>query len=121
MVPPLTDHGGLDEAPGVGLRDVRLQHAGGASRLIYAPEHVDLPSAHGGGCRMHGLGQRGHGFPLISDGVVPEERKQSLLKQRLPLKKQIVIGRSHQIRVISLTSAMKLNKITTEASSYNVT
>lgn len=31
---------------------------------------------------MHGLGQRGHGFPLISDGVVPEERKRSLLTQK---------------------------------------
>lgn len=69
---PLTDHGGLYKAPGVGLRDVRLQNTSWASGLVHSTEYVDLPSAYGGSCRMNRLGQRRHRLPLICDGVVPE-------------------------------------------------
>lgn len=75
-VPCLTYHGRLDETPGVALRHVGLEDARRAPGLVHAPEHVDLPPAHGGGCRMDRLRQRRHRFPLVGDGIVPEEGKQ---------------------------------------------
>lgn len=70
----LTDHRGLDKAPCVGLWNVRLEDPRSSARLVYAPEHVDLAAAHRGCRRVHGLGQRGHGLPLVGNGVVPGER-----------------------------------------------
>lgn len=70
----LTNHWGLDEAPRVGLWNVRLEDARSPASLIHAPKHVDLAAAHGGRRRVHCLRQRGHGLPLVGDGVVPAER-----------------------------------------------
>lgn len=70
----LTDHGRLDEAPGVALRHVGLQDARRAAGFVHAPEDVDLPAAHRGRRRVHGLGQRRDRLPLVGDGVVPEQR-----------------------------------------------
>lgn len=71
-----TDHRGLDEAPRVGLWDIGLEDARGPARLVHAPEHVDLAAAHGGCCGVHRLGQGGHGFPLVGDGIIPAGRAQ---------------------------------------------
>lgn len=70
----LTYHRGLDEAPRVGLWNVRLQDARSSAGLVHSTEHVDLAATHGGCRRVHGLGQRGHGLPLVGDGVIPIER-----------------------------------------------
>lgn len=70
----LTDHWGLDEAPRVGLWNVRLEDARSSASLIHAPKHIDLAAAHGGRCGVYRLGQRGHCLPLVGDGVVPVER-----------------------------------------------
>lgn len=73
----LTNHWGLDEAPRVGLRNVRLEDTGSSACLIHPTKHVDLATTHCGCSRVHCLGQRGHGLPLVCDGVIPagEEKK----------------------------------------------
>lgn len=79
----LTDHGRLDEAPGVGLRDIRLEHAGGAAGLVHASEHVDLPPADRGCCRMHRFGERADGFPLVGYCVIPGEKKERISEHHI--------------------------------------
>lgn len=74
----LTDHRRLDEAPGVGLGDVGLEHARGAPGLVHASKHVDLPPADRGRCRMHRFGQRADGFPLVGYCVVPGEKEEQI-------------------------------------------
>lgn len=78
----LTDHRRLDEAPGVGLRDIRLEHARGAPGLVHASEHVDLPPADRGCCRMHRFGERADGFPLVGYCVIPGEKKEQISGRR---------------------------------------
>lgn len=73
----LTNHWGLYEAPGVGLRDVGLQDPRGSAGLVDPSEDVDLAPAHGGRGRVHGLGQGGDGLPLVGDGVVPGDDSRS--------------------------------------------
>lgn len=74
----LTYHGWLDEAPGVGLRHVRLEHASWAPGLVHPSKHVDLPPAHGGCRRMHRFGEWGNSLPLVGYRVIPGEEERIL-------------------------------------------
>lgn len=73
----LTNHWGLNEAPGVGLGDVGLQDARGSAGLVHPSKDIDLAPTDGGGGRVHGLGQGRDGLPLVGDGVVPEDDSSS--------------------------------------------
>lgn len=77
----LTYHWRLDEAPGVGLGDIRLEHARWAPGLVHSSKHVDLPPAHRGCGRMHRFGQRADGFPLVGYCVIPGEKEHILKTQ----------------------------------------
>lgn len=72
----LTNHWGLDEAPCVGLWNVRLEDTCSSASLIHATKHIDLATTHCGCCRVHCLGQRGHCLPLVGDGVIPVVRRE---------------------------------------------
>lgn len=71
----LTYHGWLNEAPGVGLRHVWLEHTSGAPGLVHTSKHVDLPSAHRGCRRMHRFGEWGNRLPLVGYCVVSGEKE----------------------------------------------
>lgn len=71
---PLTDHWRLYKTPRISLGDVGLQDPGSSSGFVHPTEDVDLPTTNGSSGRMHGLGQRSDGLPLVGDCIVPEMR-----------------------------------------------